>query len=419
MDKLKSLLRENDPLLRPILIGQNQFPGIWAEMMPKGLFQFRFPAERRATCMSCPKACYEGFRADYRCCTYHPRISNFLLGLGSETPEGDAAIDRLLKLGMLTPEGMYSTPGQWIDFLEDQRNQDFGKSETVLCPMLNPENGYCDVHAFRNSVCSTFFCHSDHGLTGESFWMQVQTLGSQIELVLAQWSLRQLGFDVDRYIQAFDTLSKDIRSVSTASGWTDEALDLLWGEWRGREKQLMRECAALIVEERDRLWEIANAHSILESRLFDEAMDTLVPEHLEGEVEAKNEDLDVDGDEVTLLPEETWEEAVHAHEILWKLPKGKFQLSPNLSFEINQGSSGEEVFYADKPYFIAYRFQAHEHPQWRLACTSEEKDFLEQFRDPRSLDVLQGELAQKLPDARVFLSEAINRRMIWPFRKAR
>ena len=351
MDKLSSLLRQDDPLLRPVLIGNNQFPGIWTEMMPKRLFELKFPAERRATCMSCPKACYEGFRADYRCCTYHPRISNFLLGLGSETPEGDAAIDRLLDLGMLTPEGMYSTPGQWIDFLDDQSKKDFGRSEKVLCPMLNPDNGFCDVHAFRNSVCSTFFCLSDHGLTGESFWVQVQTLGSQIELVLAQWALRELGFPVDEYIRAFDQLSLRIHEVSTPTGWTEEALDLLWGTWRGREKELMRECAALVVENRDRLWNLANSHTILESRLFDEAMDTLVPEHLEDEVESKDEEMEEDGDELTLRPDETWEELREAHDRLWNIPRKPLRLSPKVSFETNLKRSDEEIFYADSPYF--------------------------------------------------------------------
>lgn len=416
MDKLRSLLRQDDPLLKPVLIGNNQFPGIWAEMMPKDLFTLKFPAERQATCMSCPKACFGGFRADYRCCTYHPRIANFLLGLGSETPEGDAAIDRLLDLGMLTPEGMYSTPGQWIDFLDDQHKNDFGRSEKVLCPMLNPNNGFCDVHAFRNSVCSTFFCLSDHGQTGESFWVQVQTLGSQIELVLAQWSLRELGFPLDDYIKAFDQLALRIHEVSTPTGWTKEALDLLWGQWRGREKQLMRECAALIVENRERLWDLANRFAIVESRQFDEAMDTLVPDYLEDEVEAKDDEMEEDGDELSLRPDETWEGALEAHERLWNLPREPLGLSPKVSFEPNLKISDEERFYSDRPYFISYRFAAEEDPQWRLACTQAEKDFLQLF-EPKTVvtpSLFKTDEALRLDDARTFLSEAINRRMLWP-----
>ncbi|MES2745751.1 MAG: hypothetical protein V4655_10005 [Bdellovibrionota bacterium] len=418
MDKLSSLLLPNDPLLRPVKIGPNQFPGIWAEMMPKELFTLTFPKERQATCMNCPKSCYGDFRSDYRCCTYHPRIANFLLGLGSETPAGDAAIDRLLDLGMLTPEGMYSTPGQWIDFLDDQKNKDFGRSEKVLCPMLNPTNGFCDVHAFRNSVCSTFFCLSDHGQTGENFWVQVQTLGSQIELVLAQWALRTIGFDVDAYIRAFDELSHSIDSVSTQTGWTDEALDILWGTWRGREKELMRACAALIVENRTNLWDIANSHTIIESRLFDEAMDTLVPDHLEDEVEEKSEDVEEDGDVITLRPDETWEECLNAHEILWALPKAVYKLSPNVQFEVNNLRSHEEIYHKDSPYFMVYRFAANEAPQWRLACSQEEKNFLDVFRDGVMLDrlVLEREEALVLGDARTFLQEALNRRVLWPVR---
>jgi Fe-S-cluster containining protein len=416
MDKLSALLRPDDPLLRPIRLGTNQFPGVWGEMMPKELLLLTFPKEREATCLNCPKSCYEGFRSDYRCCTYHPRIANFLLGLGSETRAGDAALDRLLKLGMLTPEGMYSTPAQWIDFLDDQSHENFGRSEKVLCPMLNTENGFCDVHAFRNSVCSTFFCRSDHGRMGENFWMQVQTLGSQIELVLAQWALREVGFDLDAYIRVFDKLSQNIKSVSTASGWTDEALAMLWGNWRGREKDLMRESAALVVEHRDRLWTIANSHTIIESKLFDEAMDTLVPAHLESEVEGKDEDLETDGDVITLRPEETWQECLSAYESLWALPEKAYRLSPNVQFEVNRLGSLEEIYHKDSPFFIAYRFAAHEAPQWRLACSETEKSFLETFRQGRRLDrsIVEGAEAQRLDDPRTFVQEALNRRILWP-----
>jgi Fe-S-cluster containining protein len=414
MPRLKALLQKDDPFLKPVRLAGNSFPGIWTEMMPKGLFSLRFPEERRATCMNCPKSCYDSFRPDYRCCTYHPRISNFLLGLGSETEAGDRAIDRLLARGMLLPEGMYSTPGQWIDFLDDQQQDSFGSSNKVLCPMLDEKTGFCDVHAFRNAVCSTFFCFSDHGQTGENFWVQVQTLGSQIELVLAQWSLAKAGFDLDRYFKAFDGLASKIHEVSTPTGWTEEALDALWGEWRGREKELMRECAAIITEHRQDLWSIANSQAIRESIPFDRAMDTIVPEHLEDEVEG--EELE-EGDEITLRPSDTWEECLEAHARLWNWPQGVYVLSPNVSFVDNKRIDAEEQFYKDKDVFIEYRFAKDQDFEWRLGITQVERNFLKNFAaEGRTLDnsLFDAEGAQALPHLRDFLTEMHNRKVLWP-----
>ncbi|MBC7659505.1 MAG: hypothetical protein H7249_07325 [Chitinophagaceae bacterium] len=411
MDRLRSLLQKDDPFLKPIKLAGNSFPGIWTQMMPKELLSLRFPEERRATCMNCPKSCYDGFRADYRCCTYHPRISNFLLGLGSETEAGDRAIDRLIKRGMLLPEGMYSTPGQWIDFLDDQQQDSFGSSEKVLCPMLDQATGYCDVHAFRNAVCSTFFCYSDHGKTGENFWVQVQTLGSQIELVLAQWSLQEAGFDLDAYFKAFDALAERIHTVSTLEGWTVEALSALWGTWAGREKQLMRECAAFVVEQRENLWTLANSQAIRESKAFDRAMDTIVPEHLEDEVEG--EELDEEG-EITLSPSDTWDECLEAHDRLWAWPKGMFVLSPNVTFVPNPRVDDEEKYYSDKDVFIEYRFAADRPLEWRLGITPLEHALLKAFEGkPRSLDSSLFGITT-LTDPKTFLTEMLNKKVLWP-----
>ncbi len=415
MPRLKALLQHDDPFLRPVQLAGHSFPGIWTEMMPRDLFQLKFPEERRATCMNCPKACYDGFRADYRCCTYHPRVSNFLLGLGSETPAGDRAIDRLIKRGMLLPEGMYSTPGQWIDFLDDQQQDSFGRSVKVLCPMLDEKTGYCDIHAFRNAVCSTFFCFSDHGQTGENFWVQVQTLGSQIELVLAQWSLKEVGFDLERYFKAFDSLASRIHSVSTQEGWTEEALIALWGQWAGREKELMRECAAAVTERRQDLWTIANSLAIRESISFDRAMDTIVPEHLEDEVEG--DERDEEG-EISLKPSDTWEECVEAHARLWNLPEAVFRLSPNVSFVANRLQTAEENFYAAKDVFIEYRFAPDRDCEWRLGISALERRFLTLFEgEGQILDhafFKPGVHNSGLSDVRAFVSEMINRKVLWP-----
>mgnify|MGYP003692170035 FL=1 len=215
---MSKIFDEKDPIGKALLIGNHTFPGAWRYMMPRDFLTMKFPEERRSTCMTCPKACYEGYREDYRCCTYHPRIPNFLLGLGAQTEQGRQRLEQIIKNGMVTPEGMNSTPKQWVNYLDDIENDRFGKSETVLCPMLEQKTGYCMIHAFRNSVCSTFFCLKDHSDKSDKFWMNVQTLGSQVEMTLTQWAMNELGFSVEDYVVRMNKLAPKIKKTTRADG---------------------------------------------------------------------------------------------------------------------------------------------------------------------------------------------------------
>lgn len=413
MDALKSLLQTEDPLLRSLRIGPHNFPGVWSVMMPRELLGLHFPEERRATCMDCPKACYEDFRRDYRCCTYHPRVSNFLLGLASETAVGDKALDALLSRGMLLPEGMHFAPGQWYDYLEDLQQEAFGKSQKVLCPMLDQSNGFCNIHAFRNSVCSTFFCYKDHGTAGEKFWEQLQTLGSQIEMILSQWALEQVGFDLKAYFIAFDKLSRRVESVSAPQGWQTEAIAELWGPWRGREKELMRSCAAVIVQHRDQLWEIANSQGIRESKAFDQAMVKAVPKHLLDQVDA--EDLEDSGTE-TMRPSAIWQDCLKSYWKLWAWPSAAMTLSAKVTIVPNSRQTAEQIYYGEKAHFIQFRpLKRSRTVEWQLALSQDEKEVLELFREKsRRFDfsLLAEPAAKNIKYVQTFLSEMLNLKVL-------
>ena len=129
---MTKIFDENDLIGKPLILGNHTLPGAWQYMFPKEFLGFEFPEERRSTCMSCPKSCYQGYRNDYRCCTYHPRIPNFLLGLAAQTSSGKIYVKKIIERGMATPEGMNSTPQQWVNYLDDLENDKFGKSDKVL-----------------------------------------------------------------------------------------------------------------------------------------------------------------------------------------------------------------------------------------------------------------------------------------------
>ena len=308
-DILRSLTPEEQ---RPLMLGPHAFPWLWRFFMPAELKSFRVPEEKNATCGNCPRVCDAGYRPDYRCCTYQPRVPNFLLGLASQTPLGSQALARAEEQQMLLPEGMVASPQQWLDFMEDQEQDLYGRSQRVLCPLLETKTGLCSIHAFRNAVCSTYFCEHEQGEAGEIFWAQLQTLGSQIELGLAQWALDQLGFSVPNYLEQLDSYAPRVEQLSAPQGWRSEILRELWGPWYGRSQELYQRCAALIVAHRHELWQLANTQTLREAKAFEAALDALSGEDTELQEPGAPEPAAL-----------TWEYCREAHAALWTPSNGR------------------------------------------------------------------------------------------------
>jgi Fe-S-cluster containining protein len=281
-------------------------------MLPPGLQTLKFPAERRATCDRCPRVGSDGYRPDYRCCTYHPRVPNFLLGFALGERGGPERLQRAADAGFLMPEGFLPSAGQWADFLADVGEGRFGKSEAVLCPFLS--GGLCGIYRYRNGVCSTFFCHFDQGSAGERFWESLQTLVVQVELALGQWALTEVGFDVPAYIARMNRMAPAVASTVAANrGWSVKARREAWGKDFGRELAIYAACAEKIRGQRESLWAIANRAPILEADAFEMACETLVGEKYRDQIE----DDWSDGERETVPPKELWRTVRRRHLKLW------------------------------------------------------------------------------------------------------
>ncbi len=253
----------------------HRFPGFWRFLFPSDFVRLPFPKEEKATCFACPRIQDCGYRSDYRCCTYHPRVPNFALGLASVSAEAHAGLNRALAQGMLLPEGMLASPHQWLQFMQDQEQDLYGKSQTVLCPFLAPDTGACGIHQFRNAVCSTYFCEHDLGEAAEEFWGLVQTLGSQVELLLSQWVLEMLGFDLKSYIQTLNSLAPQLPELIKEEKWSIPIRKSLWGSWYGQELKFYQKCAHIFLQHKSELWTIASQRQLFEAKAFEAALDQL------------------------------------------------------------------------------------------------------------------------------------------------
>ncbi len=405
---MSDAFKSDDPIFQKIRIGPHAFPGIWQYMLPSEILTMDTPEERLSTCMSCPKVRDDGFLPDYRCCTYHPRIPNFSLGLALQTADGKRGIAKAKTMQMLTPEGMAQSPKQYMDYLENLKGDAFGISTKVQCPMLEESTGFCNVHAFRNSVCSTFFCHNDHGSTGENFWGKFQGLVAQIEIALSQWCMTKLGIPLNEYVDVFAFLSQKIDQVSDPKkgGFSSKALKMLWGSYFGREEEFFASCAKLISDHREVLWEIANEFDIVDAQAFDIALLRSVPKSLRDQVDEA--DWEVGG--VALRPNEMWNDLRRSYAKLWSLPTKAVKLSNLVSINSNPLKLQRDMDNQDKPYLLT----KHGDTGLALFLTRAEVDLLQEFSNPRAItaDLLMSTKARAVPTPKRFLAEALGRRIL-------
>jgi hypothetical protein len=244
-------------------MSETPLPPLYARWV-EGLLGTTIPDEHKATCSDCamckdtiPVALQ--FRPDTKCCTYHPHIVNFQVGLilsdaSPEAAHGREAIAKKLndRLGA-TPLGISRSPAYALAF--GNAMDDFGRDPSLLCPYFITDGGRCAIWRYRNSVCSTFFCKTVRGAAGSVFWITVKELLRAIETQLSIWCLSELsGFKLELLLDAKGEPRKlsqaELRGyVDPASGQLSTYLARqLWGDWYGQENNFYRACAARVAD---------------------------------------------------------------------------------------------------------------------------------------------------------------------------
>jgi hypothetical protein len=244
-------------------MSETPLPPLYARWV-EGLLGATIPEEHKATCSDCamckddiPAALQ--FRPELKCCTYHPQISNFLVGqiLADASPEAAPGRDAIAKqlndrLGA-TPLGIERSPSYALDY--DRAIGGFGRDSSLLCPYFISDGGRCSIWRYRNSVCSTFFCKTVRGAAGSAFWLAVRALLRAVETQLSVWCLSELsGFRLELLLDEKGEPRKlsqgGLRGyVEPASGRLSPYLaSQLWGDWYGKEKDFYRACAARVAD---------------------------------------------------------------------------------------------------------------------------------------------------------------------------
>lgn len=201
------------------------------------------PEEKIATCGQCvmlPKAGSPEragrtwFEGSTKCCTYLPRLPNFVVGriLRDTDPElapGRKSVSgRIAAREAVTPLGL----GQTADFQQRYLPEKFGADTTLRCPHYLQEAGGCAIWRYREPVCATYFCIHERGERGDAFWAALRDFLTCADRAVALHCL--LGLDTRSDAMALALRADPAvlrRGNNTSPSISETEYRTLWGDY--------------------------------------------------------------------------------------------------------------------------------------------------------------------------------------------
>ncbi|MBW1881093.1 MAG: hypothetical protein JRJ84_22295 [Deltaproteobacteria bacterium] len=157
----------------------------------------RYDEELRADCSHCvllPE--HSGadptknwaFNPATRCCTYKPRLSNYLIGraLWRGGRGAQLLMTRLSNPPGVTRYGIEPTEEEDEAYQADMLGI-FGHDERMVCPFYMGGENSCGIWPDRPGVCRTWFCRHERGEVGRSHWMMLHRALWGVEQGLAHF----------------------------------------------------------------------------------------------------------------------------------------------------------------------------------------------------------------------------------------
>lgn len=241
----------------------DSLPALYRGLLP-GFFQREVPVETKATCATCamcPTSARDKvesvdgvsrlFNPDTKCCTYYPKLPNYLVGAllsdeRSELAEGRRRVsERIDRRVSVTPQ--WVKPPARYNLLYRNSRQFFGRALSMRCPYYEEQQGGCTIWPYRESVCSTFYCKYVAGADGVKFWMTLKRYLTLAEIQLSRYAVLQL---LPEYILAGRD-KPDLGETPSVEDLDDKPMPAkeyaaLWRQWEGREAGFYKACYELV-----------------------------------------------------------------------------------------------------------------------------------------------------------------------------
>ncbi|WNG38885.1 hypothetical protein F0U60_38770 [Archangium minus] len=275
----------------------DSLPVLYRDLLPD-FFQKEIPVETKATCASCAMCPSSGsetvesvdgvsrlFRPDTKCCTYYPKLPNYLVGAllsdtRDELDEGRRRVGEKISSRVgVTPQ--WVRPSARYNLLYRNSRQFFGKAASMRCPYYELDHGGCTIWPYREAVCSTFFCKYVAGADGRKLWMTFKTYLALAEIQLSRYAVLQL---MPEYILAGRD-KPDLSETPTVEDLDDKPLPqkeyaALWRQWAGRERDFYRGCfEAVRALSPEQVEKILGLDGVIELKVLEKSLrDAVAPE---------------------------------------------------------------------------------------------------------------------------------------------
>jgi len=191
------------------------------------------------------------FHPVLKCCTFVPRLPNFLVGAvlrDQKGPEGTKRVEaRIARRLGVSPLGIAPSKREARDGSE-MSEESFGRTKSHVCPYLQHDDGRCSIWRHRNSVCTTWFCKHEHGAASLRFWDAAKAALLVIEQSLADHCVLVLD---DARSFCLSTLESarvvEVRGpLALEEAEASAAYRRLWGSWNGREAEFFIRSADVV-----------------------------------------------------------------------------------------------------------------------------------------------------------------------------
>lgn len=228
-------------------------PPIYRNILQKNILKINV-TETKATCENCLRSRDKRFAYTYqnnlKCCTFHPYTPNYAVGalLSSEiTTVGIQKIrSKIANREFALPIGIVAPFDYQFAFLNKEEEQ-FGNDKNLLCPYFDHQANRCSIWQYRGVVCTSFYCRSDYGQSGQKFWAVLSDYISYVEMSLAEECLVQLDFSPrDLSDQLFYLNKREFEPEEVEQKKIDEKNDkMLWNGYADKV-DFYKKCFAIV-----------------------------------------------------------------------------------------------------------------------------------------------------------------------------
>lgn len=252
-----------------------QLPNVYQSFLPD-IFGKEIAVETYADCSNCNMCQPNEYVTDQRffssktkCCTFKPIVPNYLVGGLINDSSMTSKISTYVNSShpKMQPLG-YFPSHQELAHYSSILPDNFGIDETAACELL--DNGNCSIWKYRNSMCSTYFCHYFKGTYGKLFWVDVRDFLQVIEELITHFICKELGIS-NQYLT--DHTTNFYTNVQASLEHPDPASSInnsdIWGKWDTNRFEFYSECYRMVQSFRE-----SDIRTINES-LYDEKLAAL------------------------------------------------------------------------------------------------------------------------------------------------